>query len=270
MGFYSFYHMQERHSNKDIYIKEQDYTTRTYVIPFIESSLKVDKNLHVLEIGCGVAGNLKPFLDLGCACMGIDLNKDKVEYARVYFTTHPNNHLLRLVVEDIYNMTEQLREEFDLIILRDVIEHIHNQERFMDCLKNFLKPGGKVFFGFPPWQNPFGGHQQICRSKVLSLMPFFHLLPLFLYKGILSLFGEDKNTIRELAEIKETGITIERFERILKVGNWGVCRKTFFFINPNYEIKFGLKPKVTYSLIAAIPILRNFFTTACYYLVAQK
>jgi 2-polyprenyl-3-methyl-5-hydroxy-6-metoxy-1,4-benzoquinol methylase len=262
--------MQERHSNKEIYFKEQEYTTQKYVIPFVEKHLKVDKNIRVLEIGCGEAGNLKPFVDLGCDSMGVDLNSAKIDHAKDFYAHHPNASVLKLVVEDIYNMVDKFREDFDLIILRDVIEHIHNQEKFMNCLKNFVKPGGKIFFGFPPWQNPFGGHQQICTSKVLSKMPYFHLLPVSLYKAVLSLFGENSGTIKELLEIKETGISIERFERILKKGNWIVDRKTLFFINPNYEVKFGLKPREAFPIISSIPVLRNFFTTACYYLISKK
>lgn len=262
--------MQERHSNKEVYFNEQSYTTQKYVIPYVEKHLTIDKNIRVLEIGCGEAGNLKPFLDLGCACMGVDLNKEKVEYGKTLYAQHPNKHLIKLVVEDIYNMTEEFREEFDLIILRDVIEHIHNQEKFMNCLKNFIKPSGKIFFGFPPWQNPFGGHQQVCASKVLSKTPYFHLLPAPLYKAVLSMFGESSNTIADLMEIKETGISIERFERILKDENWIINRKTLFFINPNYEVKFGLKPRENLKLISAIPFVRNFFTTACYYLISKR
>lgn len=262
--------MQERHSDKDMYFKEQEYTTQKYVIPFISEFVTLNKDFQVLEIGCGEAGNLKPFLDMGCPSMGVDLNADKVEYAREYFSTHPNNHLLKLVVKDIYDMVDELKEGFDLIILRDVIEHIHNQEKFLACLKSLLKPNGKIFFGFPPWQNPFGGHQQVCSSKILSKTPYFHLLPKPLYKGVLKLFGESENSIANLLEIKDTGISIERFERILKAENWKIDRKTFFFINPNYEVKFKLKPRESYGFITKIPVLRNFFTTACYYLISKK
>lgn len=262
--------MQERHSDKDIYFKEQEYTTQKYVIPFLNDFVTLNNNFQVLEIGCGEAGNLKPFLDKGCRSVGVDLNADKVEYAREYFLKHPNNHLLKLIVEDIYNLVDEFKEEFDLIILRDVIEHIHNQEKFLAGLKKFLKPNGKIFFGFPPWQNPFGGHQQVCNSKVLSKIPYFHLLPKFLYKGVLKLFGEKKSTIDDLLEIKDTGISIERFERILKAEDWLIDKKTFFFINPNYEIKFKLKPRESYSFISKTPILRNFFVTACYYLISKK
>jgi SAM-dependent methyltransferase len=262
--------MQERHSNIDAYFKEQEITTKKYVIPYVEQFIPINKDAKILEIGCGEAGNLKPFADIGCECLGVDLNRVKVEYGQAYYAQHPNGSRVTLVVDDVFNMVDAYKDYFDLVILRDVIEHIHNQEKFMKNLKNFVKPGGQIFFGFPPWQNPFGGHQQICKSKFLSVLPFFHLLPMPLYKLVLKAFGENKSTIDDLEEIKQTGISIERFERILKAESWVVSNKTFYFINPNYEIKFGLKPREAFGFIAAIPFVRNFFTTACYYSITKK
>jgi hypothetical protein len=140
----------------------------------------------------------------------------------------------------------------------------------MSYVKKYLKPEGKFFLAFPPWYNPFGGHQQICKSKLLSAMPYYHILPKPIYTGILKLFNEDMNRINSLLEIKQTGITIERFEKILNDNNYKIETKTFYFINPNYEIKFGIKPRKQLGLISSIPGLRNFVTTSCYYIVSLK
>ena len=200
----------------------------------------------------------------------MDLNEEKINFGKELYAKHPNGDNLELIVDDIYNREGEYFEHFDLIILRDVIEHIHNQEKFLHGLKKFIKPGGQVFFGFPPWQNPFGGHQQICNSKILSVLPYFHLLPKPLYIGVLKMFGESKKTIADLVEIKDTGISIERFERILRVEKWKINKKTSFFINPNYEIKFKLTPRESWSWVASFPFVRNFLVTACYYLVSKE
>ena len=63
--------MQIRHKNREIYFREQAECTQKYVIPYIEQVLCIKPNLRILEIGCGEGGNLKPFLDLGCYCVGI-------------------------------------------------------------------------------------------------------------------------------------------------------------------------------------------------------
>ena len=257
--------MQERHRNRLLYFNEQATTTEHYVIPYIEQVFPLREGLRVLEIGCGEGGNLKPFLDRGYRCTGIDINKGQIENAKVFMADHPHLDQLTLITDDIYNIEPQ---PFDLIILRDVIEHIHNQERFMGFLKQFLAPNGVVFFGFPAWQMPFGGHQQICVSK-LSKTPFIHLLPKGMYAGLMRKAGESEGTIHELLEIKETGITIERFERILRREGYRTLKRTLWFIQPNYEVKFHLRKRRLWPVLRSIPWLRNFYTTAAYYVVSK-
>ncbi len=123
-----------------------------------------------------------------------------------------------------------------------------------------------VFFGFPVWCNPFGGHQQVCQSKILSHLPWLHLLPRWLYKNILRLGGEQKGTINELLSIKTTGMSIHRFEHILRDEHYCVLQHTHYLINPNYDIKFGLRPRVLPRALQ-LPYLSDFYTTAMYYLI---
>ena len=262
--------MQERHINRQKYFDEQVYTTQKYVVPFVGEFLKINSGINVLEIGCGEAGNLQPFLDLGCNVTGIDLSEGKIENGKAFYANHPNKKNLTLIAQDIYKIGDEFNQHFDLIIMRDTIEHIPDQEVFMGFVKKFLKPDGLFFLGFPPWQSPFGGHQQVCSNKFLSVLPYFHLLPDFLYVGILKLFGESAATIQGLMEIKATGISIERFKRIIKKENYTVNKVINYFINPNYEIKFKLQPRKQLGLLSSIPVLRNFTITACYYLISFK
>ncbi len=259
--------MQVRHKNKEQYFNEQGLTSFKFVVPFISDLVNLDKETRVLEIGCGEAGNLKPFIDMGCKATGIDISCARIELAKEFYKDHINRQNLSLICEDIYKVKPE--KKYDLIIMRDVIEHIPNQEKFMGFVKRFLKPDGKFFLAFPPWQNPFGGHQQICKSKLLSKLPWFHLLPRGFYKNFLKLMGESGGTITALLEIKVTGISIERFERILKKENYKIDKRVYYFINPNYETKFGLKPRQQSKIVSSIPWLRNFLTTTMYYVVSK-
>lgn len=262
--------MQERHFNRKKYFDEQGITTEKYVIPYIEECFPISKTTRVLEIGCGEGGNLMPFVKRGCETVGVDLNKGQIEKAKTFFAQSTPNAKVTLISEDIFKVGVETVGQFDLIMMRDVIEHIHNQEKFMHFLKLFLKPNGKVFFGFPPWRMPFGGHQQICASKLLSKLPWFHLLNKHIYRFILKSFGEKKHIIEELLEIKETGISINRFQRIIKTEQYQFDKKDLYFINPNYEIKFGLNPRILNKGIASIPYVRDFFTTCYYCLLSVK
>ena len=200
--------------------------------------------------------------------VGIDIVESQINNAREYFSDHPNFKNLELIASDIYDI-QRSDFQFDVVILRDVIEHIHNQERFMDFVKRFMTANGVIFFGFPPWHNPFGGHQQICASR-LSKVPYLHLLPYSLYRWVLRKCGETEGKIEALVEIKDTGITIERFERIVRRNGFKMLERQLFLINPNYEIKFGLKPRRAWPIFRSLPYLRNFYTTAGYYLLCIK
>lgn len=260
--------MQKRHTEPLQYLNEQIVSTQKHVLPFIGSAFSIIEGLQVLEIGCGEAGNLKPFLDLGCICTGVDFSTHKIENGRAYFANHPYAKNITLISEDIYNIKE-FQAKFDLIILRDVIEHIHDQDKFLGLMKSLMAPGGVAFFAFPPWQNPFGGHQQICENKILSVLPYVHLLPKNIYKAVLNFFGESEAKITSLLEIKETGISLERFEKVCKKNGYRTLIKQYFFINPNYEVKFGLRPRKLLPVFN-IKYLRNYYVTAGYYLIANE
>ena len=257
--------MQERHSDRKLYFIEQNSVTEKYVIPYINGIVPVNSKLVVAEIGCGEAGNLKPFLDMGCKVIGIDIAAHKIENARQYYTDHPFNKNLTLIAANIYDVRPDAMEKLDLIIMRDTIEHIPHQELFMAHLKKFLKPSGKIFFAFPPWRMPFGGHHQICESR-LSKLPYFHLLPKPLFVMMMKMFGESENRITGLLEIRDTGISINRFKRIVKGNNFNIEKEDFYLINPNYEIKFKLKVRKLPGIMR-IPYLRDFFTTTYYCIV---
>jgi len=257
------------HENREIYFNHQTLTTQKYIIPFIEKDFPINPDMDVLEIGCAEAGVLKAFLDKGCNAVGVDLSTRKLDIARSILSKEIQEKRLTLINKNIYEkeFREKFIGKFNLIILKDVIEHIPDQKNLIGFLSTFLKSNGVIFFSFPPWQMPFGGHQQMCKNKFLSILPYFHLLPMKFYNSLLRLFGESEEKIKGLSENKKTGISIERFEKIIKNMKHLILQKRFFLINPIYEYKFKLKPKEQFRVMGSIPYFRNFVTTCVYYLI---
>ncbi len=261
--------MFDFHSDTDRYFQMQEANCREYVIPFIESSYVLQEGMRVLEIGCAEAGVLKAFLDRGCVCVGVELYAERLENGAKRLSEYIERGQLSLVAKDIYKVDPEkdFGEKFDIIVLKDVIEHIHDQEKLIAWMQTFLRPGGVIFFGFPPWQMPFGGHQQVLQSKFLSRLPYLHLLPAPIYRYILKSFGEG---VEEFMEIKETGISIEYFEKIVHKTGYRILDKLHYLINPIYQYKFNLKGRKQYKVISSIPYIRNFFTTCTFYLISEK
>ena len=144
------------------------------------------------------------------------------------------------------------------------------QKQLLAIARNLLNSDGLIFVGFPPWQMPFGGHQQICHSRIISSLPFIHLLPKKVYRIFLEKTGINQRTITELMEIKDCKTTIELFKKLIKEIKLAQIDEVYYFINPHYEIKFGLKPCKTILLFSSIPILRNFLTTSYFAILKKK
>jgi SAM-dependent methyltransferase len=261
--------MFDFHGDRKRYFDIQVENTRKYVIPFIEQYKTITPGARVLEIGCGEAGVLKAFVDKGCIGVGVELDEPRLVNARLWTQEELAANKISFVSKDIYkvDIETELKGKFDIIVLKDVIEHIHDQAKLIAWMKTFLNEEGVIFFGFPPWQMPFGGHQQVMQNRFLSRWPYFHLLPFGLYEWVMK---KAKEHVPTFAEIKETQISIEQFERIVKQTGYKVVHQIHYFTNPIYEYKFGWKPRKQIGLIKAIPWVRNFFTTCVYYLITPQ
>lgn len=258
--------MFEFHGDRKRYYDIQKLNAAKYVIPFIEEKLAIMPGMRVLEIGCGEAGVLAPFLERGCVAVGVELDAPRLIMANDMLKEYVDAGKLKFIAKDIYKVDaeKELGGNFDIIILKDVIEHIHDQPKLIAEMKRFLNPGGCIFFGFPPWQMPFGGHQQMNPNKWLSKLPYYHLLPRPVYRWLLKKYD---GPVEGLLEIRDTRISIERFERIVRRTGFTILNKSHYLINPIYEYKFGWKPKKQLAFIKAIPYFRNYLTTCVYYLI---
>lgn len=259
--------MQKRHTDRKLYFRELERTSTEFYIDYVSDAVALSSECRILEVGCGEGGNLVPFAKMGCDVAGIDISKNRINEAKEYFAEITDKAKFMCCDFLKYPVPSGDKEKYDVILLHDVIEHISAKEPFLVHLKEFLKPDGVLFIGFPAWQMPFGGHQQICRSKVCSHLPFIHLLPKRLYRVLLKCCGEQSGIVDELISIKECGTSIELFERIVGRCEYKVAKRTFWFINPHYKQKFNLAPRHLWGWMYGLGYIRNFFTTSCWYLL---
>lgn len=255
--------MQKRHTDRYRYFSEEAATTEKYFIPYLSEFMDVG-DISVLEVGCGEGGNLLPFARRGCRVVGVDLSEQRVRQAESFFSRECAAGTF--VCDDVMHYRGDGRL-FDLIVCHDVVEHIPEKGKMLLALKRLLAPGGRLFVAFPAWQMPFGGHQQIARSWVVSHLPFVHLLPELAFSLMLRLFGEDASKINELIGIRRTRCTVEMFEREAAYAGYTVCDRRLWLVNPHYEVKFGLRPIRLCRQLSALPYIRNFMASSCFYVV---
>lgn len=146
------------------------------------------------------------------------------------------------------------------------MEHVPDKAGLLCILRCLIRPGGVLFVGFPSWFMPFGGHQQIARNAFVAHCPFLHLLPLPCYAGLLRRF-ETPACVTELLSIRACRCTVRRFEREALLAGWTVADRQLWWVNPHYEQKFGLRPRLMPAWWARLPLVRDMTATACFYLL---
>ena len=109
----------------------------TYILNFID-----DKSLKILDYGCG-SGHFTNRIKKSkpsCTVIGADINTYAINYAKQKYknTTFINsdNHLFK-------------NDEFDIVIISHLLEHIHQREKFLKQILTCLKNKGKVIIAVP-------------------------------------------------------------------------------------------------------------------------
>ena len=240
---------------------EQKQYTKEYLLPYFQKLIPDFHKKSVLEVGCAEGGLLEALQEIGMYVVGVELSPERAEIAV------KKNSNLKVLVGDITDpeLPEKLSETFDVIIIREVIEHVPDKKAAFDNLGKLLNDGGFLFISFPPKRSPFAGHQQIGKS-FLKVIPYLHILPETVLKPTASLLGEDAGYIDEIKLHYSTGCTIHEFEFQCLLQNFIPIKKEFFLFRPIYASRFGL-PTIK---LPQIPILKEYISFGCECLFQKK
>jgi len=97
---------------------------------------------EMAEIGCGHGLLQRQIEDVyGKEVTGFDLNE--------YGLKHNVSRISRVSCYDIRQRNEEFRDKFDLILLFDVLEHIEDEDGFLNALLFHLAPQGKLILNVP-------------------------------------------------------------------------------------------------------------------------
>jgi 2-polyprenyl-3-methyl-5-hydroxy-6-metoxy-1,4-benzoquinol methylase len=105
----------------------------------------VGKNKRVLEVGSATGQISRRLAEKGCEVIGIEVNEDCAEIAKKYC-----DDLLVCDIETIENLPY---DDFDFILLLDVLEHLRSPLATLKKLKAYLNEGGSVIVSLPNMAN---------------------------------------------------------------------------------------------------------------------
>ena len=127
---------------------------RDVIQSFIKMQMPQGSTSKVLEIGCGVGGNVGLLSQSG-QYRGIDMHKPAIDYCS---EKYPQFEFQCTRVEDIPQ--EFSSNKFDSIYLLDVLEHIDDQVAILKSAQNYLTPSGKILVTVPAFEFLWSPHDE--------------------------------------------------------------------------------------------------------------
>ena len=145
---------------------------------------------------------------------------------------------------------------FDTVIMNDAMEHVAQPERVLKEALRLLRPGGRIYVNFPPYNHPFGAHL----SDVI-FVPWVHLFfsdktLIEVYKDLVKDLPDGEERIHFRISKNEQGeeyfsyinkMSIKRFQKILRSLN----------ITPVYYTETPLRS--FFAPLAKLPGLKEMF-----------
>jgi len=127
---------------------------RDVIKSFIKMQMPQGSTGKVLEIGCGVGGNVGLLSQSG-QYRGIDMHKPAIDYCS---EKYPQFEFQCTRIEDIPQ--EFSSNKFDSIYLLDVLEHIDDQVAILKSTQNYLNQSGKILVTVPAFEFLWSPHDE--------------------------------------------------------------------------------------------------------------
>jgi SAM-dependent methyltransferase len=99
---------------------------------------------RVLDAGCGTGYGSAILGGVAAAVLGVDLDAKSIAYARRHYA----RDAVRFEAADMQRL--RFREEFDLVMASNALEHLDDVGAFLDGAVAALRPGGLLLVAVPP------------------------------------------------------------------------------------------------------------------------
>ncbi len=147
--------MESEAYSEMIRLQEQHWwfvARREVIQSFIKLQMPDSSKANVLEIGCGVGGNVE-LLGTSGSYLGIDMHKPAIDYCSEKF---PQFSFKCARIEDIPQ--EFNSNKFDSIYILDVLEHLDNEVEILKSASSYLNESGKILVTVPAFQFLWSPH----------------------------------------------------------------------------------------------------------------
>ncbi len=240
---------------------------RDIIVPYFQKNICEIKNKIIAEIGSAEGGVLHSFLRAGAEYgLGTDIAENRLESGRkvssatqlnVEFTSH------NILSDEI---PQKWQNYFDIVILRDVIEHLSDTEQALTQIRQLLQNDGILYVTFPPYRSPYGGHQHTLAGNFLTKLPYIHLLPDFIFKKMI-ISGRQIDQ-EETLRLRKIRLSSRKFKESAQSAGFSIAKEEYYLLRPVFKQKFGL-PTIKIGAIGKIPFFGDFLSFECMYVLKK-
>ncbi len=226
------------------------------LVPFLTKKNVFHTGDNVFEVGCGEGGVLTTFAEAGVQkAIGTDIHQERLVYGRDFIKE--KGQVIELSSHNILEeeIPDEWAQQFDLVLLRDVIEHLTDTGLALKRIKRLLKPGGYLFVTFPPFYSPFGAHQHTLKN-FWGKFPYIQFLPKPLF--IKMIRSEKLRDVEEVTRINTIKLSPGKFKTAALSCGYQIFSEEYYILRPVFKMKFGL-PEVKLPNV----LNHTFFQNTC-------
>ncbi len=140
------------------YFSYEKHPLRFHTIKFIQQH--INSSEYVLDLGSGYGDMSNKIAEFSKKVVGVDYVSGDVEIAK---SRHQKENL-EFVFDDAFDFLNECKDQFDVIILSHIIEHIDDPEEF---LKKCIPHTKKIFIEVPDYDKTYSNHyRSILKNKL--------------------------------------------------------------------------------------------------------
>jgi 2-polyprenyl-3-methyl-5-hydroxy-6-metoxy-1,4-benzoquinol methylase len=210
----------------------------------------------VLEVAAGDAALSACLATMGCQAAANDLRADNLANAVANFS---NAESIRCLPGNLFDLDPAKIGQFDLVIACEIVEHVAHTVEFLQQLKRFVAPGGRILITTPNgayFRNKLPTHSQIQDFTALEKQQFkpdddghlFLITPV----EMANLAGQAGLEVERMVLWGTPAIT--GHARVAMLSTPSVCWGCYQLERFSQSLPFAMREKACFSLFAVLTI----------------